>query len=220
MVLANICVVVGALLFGGGIIKFGDGSIGSFFLVAAAFAGAGVLARSWLLTVLAVLALSSCLGATTGYVDATYFLGIQEPTLTVLLFTIFSIGTYELSKHLAADYQGMAIAASRTSVFLVNFGFWIGSLWGDREQGGDILIADWVFCGPLGDCVDSSRRLGLETQPSMVGQHGSSIWWHTFLHAVVRAAGRISGDRVDRRSACAWLCDWAASVECPLGTEA
>jgi len=147
MVLANICVVVGALLFGGGIIKAGEGSVGSFLLVAAAFAGAGVLARSWLLTVLAVLALSSCLGARTGYLHATYFLGIQEPTLTVLLFTIFSIGTYQLSKRLAADYQGIAIAASRTGVFLVNFGFWIGSLWGDRKQGGEIVIADWVFAG-------------------------------------------------------------------------
>jgi hypothetical protein len=147
MVLANICVVVGALLFGGGIIKAGEGSVGSFLVVAAAFAGAGVLARSWLLTVLAVLALSSCLGARTGYLHAMYFLGIQEPTLTVLLFTIFSIGTYQLSKRLAADYQGIAIAASRTGVFLVNFGFWIGSLWGDRKQGGEIVIADWVFAG-------------------------------------------------------------------------
>ena len=58
-VLANICVVVGALLFGGGIITMGEGSIGSFLLVAVTFAGAGVLARSSLLTVLAVLALSS-----------------------------------------------------------------------------------------------------------------------------------------------------------------
>ena len=147
MVLANICVVVGALLFGGGIIKTGEGSVGSFLLVAAVLAGAGVLARSWLLTVLAVLALSSCLGARTGYLHATYFLGIQEPTLTVFLFTIISIGTYQLSKRLATDYQGPAIAASRTGMFLVNFGFWIGSLWGDRNQGGEIVIADWVFAG-------------------------------------------------------------------------
>ena len=145
MVLANICVVAGALLFGGGIVKAGEGSVGSFLLVAVAFAGAGIFARSSLLTVLAVLALSSCLGARTGYFHATYFLGIQEPTLTVALFSIFSIGTYQLSKRLPADYQGIAIAASRTSVFLVNFGFWIGSLWGDRKHGGEIVIADWVF---------------------------------------------------------------------------
>ena len=50
MVLADICVVVGALLFGGGIIGFGEGSIGSFLLVTVAFAGAGIFARSWLVS--------------------------------------------------------------------------------------------------------------------------------------------------------------------------
>jgi hypothetical protein len=30
-------------------------------------------------------------------------------------------------------------------VFLVNFGFWIGSLWGDRNQQGDVFIPDWLF---------------------------------------------------------------------------
>ena len=147
MVLASICVVVGALLFGGGVIKAGEGSIGSFLLVTAALASAGVLTRSWLLVVLAVLALASSLGARTGYLHATYFLGIQEPTLTIVLFSIFSIGAYQLSKRLATDYQGIAIAASRTGVFLVNFGFWIGSLWGDRMQRGEVAIADWVFAG-------------------------------------------------------------------------
>jgi iron complex transport system permease protein len=145
MVLANIGVVVGALLFGGGVIKAGEGSVVSFLLVAAAFAGAGVFARSSLLTVFTVLALSSCLGARTGHFQATYFLGIQEPTLTVALFTIFSIATFQLSKRVAADYQGVAIAATRTGVFLVNFGFWIGSLLGDRKAGSEIVIADWIF---------------------------------------------------------------------------
>jgi iron complex transport system permease protein len=145
MLLANICVLVGALLFGAGIITAGDGSVASFLVVAAAFTGAGIFARSSLLVVLAVLALSSCLGAKTGYLHATYFLGIEEPSLTVVLFTLFSIGAYQLSKRLAADYQRMAIAASRTGVFLVNFGFWIGSLWGDRKWGGAIVIPDWVF---------------------------------------------------------------------------
>ncbi len=144
-VLASICVLVGALLFGGGVIKIGEGSIGSFLLVAAVFAGASVLARSSLLAVLSVLALSSCLGVRTGYLHATYFLGIQEPGWTVALFTLFSVAAHQLSKRLAADDRPLAIAAACTGVFLVNFGFWIGSLWGDRQQGGDIVIADWVF---------------------------------------------------------------------------
>jgi len=142
--LAHICVLVGALLFGGGVIKSEEGSVASFLLVAAAFAGAGVLARSSLLTVLAVLALSSCLGARTGYFHAAYFLGIQEPSLTIAVFTVFSIAAYQLAKRLAADYQRITIAASRAGVFLVNFGFWIGSLWGDGKAG-EIMIADWIF---------------------------------------------------------------------------
>lgn len=145
IVLANICVLVGALLFGGGVVKAGEGSIGSFLLVAAVFAAAGIFARSSLLTVLSVLSLSSCLGARTSYFHATYFLGINEPTLTVVIFTIFSAGVYQLSKRLAADYQAIAIAASRTGVFLVNFGFWIGSLWGDVIEGSEIFIAYWIF---------------------------------------------------------------------------
>jgi len=142
-VLANICILVGALLFGGGVIYLYEGSLAAFLLVAAAFAAAGVFARSVLLTVLAVLALSSCLGVRTGYFQASYFLGIQEPALTVALFSIFSIAMYQLSTRLVASYQGIAIAASRTGVFLVNFGFWVGSLWGDKTREG--MIDDWVF---------------------------------------------------------------------------
>jgi hypothetical protein len=144
-VLANVCVVVGALLLGGGIVTAAEGSVGSFLLVAAAFGVAGVVARSALLTVLAVLALSSCMGTRTGYFHAAYFLGIEEPTLTVVLFALFSLLTYRLSKRLSADYQGLALAASRTGVFLVNFGFWIGSLWGDTLPGGALVIPDYAF---------------------------------------------------------------------------
>ena len=144
-VLANICILVGALLLGGGVIKFAEGSVNAFLLVTAVFSAAGIVARNGLLIALAVLALSSCVGARTGYFHATYFLGIQEPAVTVVLFSLLGIGAYQLSKHLAADYQRLALTGARTSVFLVNFGFWIGSLWGDRNQQGDVFIPDWLF---------------------------------------------------------------------------
>lgn len=145
MVLAKICVLVGSLLFGGGVVTHGEGSISSFSVVTVTSAAAGILARSSLLIVLAVLSLSSCLGVRTGYFEATYFLGIQEPTLTVALFTIFSLLAYQLSSRVTVAYQTLAVAASRTGVFLVNFGFWIGSLGGDRMGEREIVIADWVF---------------------------------------------------------------------------
>ncbi len=156
-VLANILVLAGALMFGGGAVAIGVGSIESFLIVAVVFAAAGVVARSGLLIAFAVLALSSCLGARTGYLHARYFLGIQEPTITIVVFAAIALASYHPSKHLRADYEGLALVAARTCVFLVNFGFWIGSLWGDRfvwfRKLGDpatgnsasLVIQDWQF---------------------------------------------------------------------------
>jgi hypothetical protein len=130
--LAQICLCVGALIFAGGIVVIDEGSLRALFLVTMVFAGAAVAARSGLLMVAAVLALASCIGARTGYWHATYALSITEPTLTVVLFSLLALATYHLSKRLKSDYERLALMAARTSVFLVNFGFWIGSLWGDR----------------------------------------------------------------------------------------
>jgi hypothetical protein len=130
--LAQICLCVGALIFAGGIIAIDEGSLRALLLVTAVFTAAAVAARSGLLMVAAVLALASCIGSSTGYRHVTYELSITEPTLTVVLFGLLALATYHLSKRLKSDYERLALTAARTSVFLVNFGFWIGSLWGDR----------------------------------------------------------------------------------------
>jgi hypothetical protein len=129
--LAQICLVVGALLFCGGVLAIGKGALVAMLVVTATLAGASIVARSSLLIAAAVLALGACLGARAGYWHATYMLAIYEPLLTVVLFSLLALGTYYLSKSLAADYERVALIAARTSVFMVNFGFWIGSLWGD-----------------------------------------------------------------------------------------
>lgn len=129
--LGQICLVIGALMFAGGVIAYGQGSLASMLIVTVALALAAIAARSSLLIALAVLAASACLGARTGYSHATYSLAIFEPTLTVVLFSALALVTYLASKRLPADYERVALAAARTSIFLINFGFWIGSLWGD-----------------------------------------------------------------------------------------
>jgi hypothetical protein len=80
---------------------------------------------------LAVLAASACLGARAGYSHALYSLAIFEPTLTVVLFSAVALIAYQASQRLSAEYERLAITAARTSLLLINFGFWIGSLWGD-----------------------------------------------------------------------------------------
>lgn len=152
-VLANILMLVGALMLSGGIVYLGEGSLVSFLLVALVLAVSGVFARSALLIAGAVLALSCCLGARTGYLHAMYFFGMKEPTLSILAFSALALVTYVASRSLSPDLERLALAASRTSVFLVNLGFWIGSLWGDRvgrsfgnPMGeGQLFIPDWAF---------------------------------------------------------------------------
>lgn len=98
MVLSNICILVGALMTGGGIITEFKGSLASILSVTAIFAVAGIVARSTLLAILATLMLSASIGARTSYLHASYFLKIQEPTITVVLFSALAIGLYQLSK--------------------------------------------------------------------------------------------------------------------------
>ena len=129
--LAQICLVVGALMFSGGVLAIGKGALAAMLIVTAVLAGASIVARSSLLMAGAVLALGACLGARAGYWDATYMLAIYEPLVTIVLFSLVALGSYYLSKSLTADYERLALIAARTAVFMVNFGFWIGSLWGD-----------------------------------------------------------------------------------------
>jgi iron complex transport system permease protein len=130
--LAQICLVIGALMFCGAVLASGKGSLGALLIVTAALAAAAIVARSGLLMAAAVLALGACLGAKAGYWHATYALAIYEPTLTVILFSALALAAYLVSKRLPAEYERLALIAARTSVFMVNFGFWIGSLWGDN----------------------------------------------------------------------------------------
>ena len=129
--LAQICLVIGVLLFCGGVYALGDGSLAAMLVVTATLAGAAIVARSGLLMAAAVLALGGCLGAHAGYWSAAYMLTILEPSVTIVLFGVLALATYYLSKSLSADYERLALIAARTSVFMVNFGFWIGSLMGD-----------------------------------------------------------------------------------------
>ena len=157
--LAQICIVIGALIASAGALALGEGSVASVLLVTIALAVASVVARSNLLMAAAVLALGASLGARAGYWHATYALAIYEPLVTIVLFSAVALATYHASKRLAADYERLSLTAARTSVFMVNFGFWIGSLWGDRllllrslaagdaknASAASAVVPDWAF---------------------------------------------------------------------------
>jgi iron complex transport system permease protein len=152
-VLGSILLLVGSLLAAGGVLTLTHGNTSGFMLVTALFLVAGVMARSGLLIALGTLALAHTVGAGTGYGHAMYVLVIQEPTITVVLFTLLSWACYRWSLSLQPDYSRLALVSARTSLFLVNFGFWVGSLWGDTPGTGELgfggratqTIPDWAF---------------------------------------------------------------------------
>lgn len=144
-VFASICMLTGALMFSGGVIALSEGSLAGFALVTAVLGVAGIAARSGLLIALAVVALAACLGAGTGYSHASYSVIVREPALTVIVFSLLALVTFEASKRIPPLYEGVALMAARTSLLMVNFGFWVGSLWGDRLEQVGLLLPRWLF---------------------------------------------------------------------------
>jgi hypothetical protein len=130
-VLAAILLLVGSILAAGGIVISTQGGVSGYLAVTVLCLASGILARSSLLVALAALALSASVGAATAYDHAMYALVVRQPSVTVLLFGLLSWVAYRLSLRLATDYQRLAIIFARTCLFLVNLGFWVGSLWGD-----------------------------------------------------------------------------------------
>lgn len=132
--LGNILLPLGAMTCAGGIVAATDGSIGGFSLVAVLLIGGAQAAQSGLLASLSVFALLSALGGSTGYQHAGYFLCIEQPLLTVAAFSILAALSHYLSRFAPHVYSRLATIFSRTAVVVVNFGFWVGSLWGDRRS--------------------------------------------------------------------------------------
>ena len=151
--LGLILLLVGSLTVSGGILIYTDGRIEGYVAVTAICVVVGIVARSGMLVAMAVIGLSACLGAATNYYHASYELVIRQPALTVVAFTMLALATYRLALRLPPETERLAVIASRTSLILVNFGFWVGSLWGDSlwfrppswSLGSGALIPDWVF---------------------------------------------------------------------------
>jgi iron complex transport system permease protein len=145
--LGAILVVVGSITTAGSILVLTEGSLIGFLTVAAMFLCAAVVARSGLLAAMSVLALASATGGETAYGHAMYMLAIYHPTLTVGLFSVLSLVAYVMSQSLPLDYRRLALIFSRTSLFIVNLGFWIGSLWGDSALHAYATPQPWYDLG-------------------------------------------------------------------------
>jgi hypothetical protein len=123
--------IIGAVLLAGGVIGFVEADFVGLAFSALLFLALAVAIRSGFLMALVPLALAGALGSSTGYRHAVYMLTVTEPTITIVFFALLAGVAYVVSQRVERAYQQLAIIFARVSLILVNFGFWIGSLWGD-----------------------------------------------------------------------------------------
>ena len=123
--------IIGALLLAGGVIGFVEADFAGLAFSALLFLALAVAIRSNFLMGLVPLTLAGALGSTTGYMHAVYMLTVTEPSITIVFFGLLAGVAYLISQYVAQAYEQLAITFARVSLILVNFGFWIGSLWGD-----------------------------------------------------------------------------------------
>jgi hypothetical protein len=105
----------------------------AIFLVAAAWLLAvGGLAQNGLLVVLSAFAVAGALGSSTGYWHASYGLLVRESTVTIVVFGLLGAAASYLSMRVLQEpYARLARLFALLALLWVNFGFWVGSLWGD-----------------------------------------------------------------------------------------
>lgn len=116
------------------------------FLIAAAWLLAvGVLAQNGLLVVLSAFAMAGALGSSTGYWHASYALIVREATVTIAVFALLGAAAAYLSLQLQEPYARLARLFALIALLWVNFGFWVGSLWGDHPL--EAWLAPDVYTG-------------------------------------------------------------------------
>lgn len=125
-VFAQICMVIGALAFTGGLSALAGGNFWVNVTLTLLTAAAAVVARSGLLMAIAVLALTTTVG--TAYTGWNQLGGATVITIAVL--AVVAIGLYLLSLRIKA-YENLLIVGARTAAFTINLVFLFGSLFGD-----------------------------------------------------------------------------------------
>jgi len=127
LLLAQVCLTIGTLALSGGISVLAEGSVPVNLAIAMAVGAAAALARSGLLASLAVIAFAATIGAATSYQGAIFW----QPALSIVLLAAMTLALYLTSLRLPAAYERLAIIAARVAILMLNFGFLIGSLFGD-----------------------------------------------------------------------------------------
>lgn len=99
----------------------------------ATIAGMSLLFRSRFLAALIPVGIGSMIGSGGAYWHAAYAIYVREAAITIALFTPLAAALYAFSRSkYDSTLKPLAMVAGRMSLVMANFGWWVGSLWGNR----------------------------------------------------------------------------------------
>jgi hypothetical protein len=130
--LGNVLLMTGSIGLASDLFRFFEGHLAVFFIISLMYLIMSFIANSSLLAALSVLAVSPLIGMGSGYDFASYFLFVEKPLVTILVFSLLAVISFFISTRVNPVKEKLAIVFCRTSLILVNLGFWVGSLGGDR----------------------------------------------------------------------------------------
>jgi hypothetical protein len=145
-----------------------------FLIVALWLAGIGIFAQNGLLVALSVFALAGALGSSTGYWHASYALVVREATATIIVFGLVGAIATLLSRILEERYARLARLFALIALLWVNFGFWVGSLWGDYPF--EAWLAPEMLPGMSGQEVYQARRTWQASALFISRQAFAAVW--------------------------------------------
>lgn len=161
-----------------------------FLYAAALIGGAGLALDLRFMTALSVFALAQTL-ATTGYFQATYWLAIFEPTLTIAIFGTLALAAAGAAPRLEERWARHARIFGLIAFIWVNLAFWIGSLWGDR-------IGETLIDPGLADGLDWEARAAAEAAFRESLTHIPELAFVVAWAALILAAGALGAWRARR----------------------
>jgi hypothetical protein len=129
-VLGSTLNLIGSFFLAGSLLMLSGDQLSTFLIIAILFIAIGFATPNRLLVALSPVAIAAALGASTYYGHAMYALAVTQPTHTIILFSVLAFIVFLLGQKLT-QYTAYCNIFSRVCIILVNFGFWVGSLWGD-----------------------------------------------------------------------------------------
>jgi iron complex transport system permease protein len=179
--------IIGGLLLSGGVIGLTHGGFAGFSVAALLLLALALLNRSGLLMAIVPLALAAAMGSSsTGYFHASYMLIVKEATVTIVVFAFLAWASCELAQRVPAIYEPLALVFARMSLVLVNFGFWVGSLWGDYPG------ESWLHAKVYGSNSTAQERAAWRAAAVHLPDYIFVLGWAALLIGVGLWAARVN----------------------------